>query len=276
MKKLLSAILVLALFVGLCACNATPDITLGGTGKTEPAATTAPPVDTVSAAPVSTEATQPATTLPAQTQEPTAAPTVEDYVGVYASDHIAYTDSVGNSYDADYQIPMLLLNSEDAREANEELQRDCMRHLEQAREARDSGYSLVNVGIEYEAYLYDNYLTLVVCSNCDWDMQSYWTYCFDLTTGEDLDTEDFARYLNLSEDELETKIRSTMMSFFEEKYDAAPKDDFYNRQLGFTGSEENVDEAELYFTENGEIYVHCVIGSLAGADCYEHLIPLVY
>lgn len=269
MKKILALLCLLAMLASLCACTLLPQIL--------PSAETAQPTEPTAAkdsAPTDTAA--PAET-PAPTESAIELPSLEDCVRDYVSDRIAYTDDLGNDYDASFAVPELLLASSDAKHANSYILSVCEPQLNESYAARDDGTSMFCMGIDYDAWIYDRWLSLTVHVTNDWGCDQYLVFTFDLTDGTQLDNADFAAYLGISEAELQEDMGAAMLREYDASFASAPddlKDDFYYEQRERCGAQDNVLSAELYIDTDGTVGVHCDIFSIAGADSYEHLIPL--
>lgn len=263
MKKLICVLLLLTLCLSLFACHRPlPGYTPTQSPTQKPApAPTEPPVPF---------------TEPTETQA--YIPSIDECIGLYTYENISYSDGF-NDYDADFFIPEILLDSDDAENANIYIQSVCMDALEDSRAARDEGYSMICSGIDYDAWEYENYLSLVVHIPNDWGCDHYMVFTFDLLTGRRLDNADFAAYVGKSESELKESVKVTLLDAYDANYGQVPaemKDDFYNQQRENTGSDFNVDACELYIGADGSLFIHCNLYSIAGADCYEYLIPLTF
>lgn len=199
---------------------------------------------------------------------------VDSYVEVYKEENLNYTDSVGNSYSAKYRVPKIKLFGDDAEDANEDIQEECLPLIEESFNYAKDGVSLYCTSIDYEAWLNNKYLTVIVTIGNDWGQRFYIVHTLDVLTGDEVDNDDFAKLLNITENQLDIKIKDTMESYYTNNFKGMEKVDIYYTQLEKTTSGENVDDAEVYYGENGQLYLHCTIYSLAGADSYEHLLIL--
>lgn len=200
---------------------------------------------------------------------------IEDYVGVYDCEHVCYCDDCGNFYDCDYQIPMLLIDTEDAQAVNAEILEKTAEKLEYVRESAEQGNSISCLGIAFDSWIHDGYLTLVLQIENDWDYGEFYVCTFDLDSGKRLENTDYAEYLGLSERELNEAVRKSLHVAFDEIYGDYPADDIYFAEiLEWTCSDENVADCKLCIAEDGSVNIHCSIGSIAGAASYEHLVPL--
>lgn len=214
----------------------------------------------------------------AETQTETQAPkigTIDDYIGIYNQTTLDYTDGVGNHYTPSYTVPEIKLQSSDAIKVNDKIQSECMKLIDESVEYSKQKTSLICTGIEYDAWMNDNLVTLIVTIKNDWNVTHYMVYTLDVLTGEELDNDDISEdVLRISDDELDTKIKDTMLDYFVTNT-GGDKNEFYYDQLEKTISDDNIDDAEVYFDENGNLFIHCTIYSIAGADKYEHLIEMI-
>lgn len=270
MKKLIVFLLSVVIMLSTTSCvsigiNRTP------TDNTQPASTSETQTETKTEP--QTETKTEAKTEPQTQPQTQKTGSADDYIGIYNSTNLDYTDGVGNRYTASYTVPELKLQSSDAAEINSEIQRSCMKLVDESVESSNNGTSLICLGIEYDAWMNNNDLTLLITMDNDWGLISYLVYTVDVVTGEELDNDDIAEMMNIDDDELEEQIQDTMLDYYVNQY-SGNSSDFYYQQLEKTISEDNVDEAEAYINKDGEIYIHCNIFSIAGAEEYEHLIPL--
>lgn len=264
MKKLFAALFILALSVSVFAC--TPPLP-ERTGR---------PSEATSLSETVPSEEQPILTDPSEEQW--VAPQLAECVDIYWSENISYSDGY-NDYDADFIIPELLLDSPSAQQANEEIQSYCMQTLEEARSERDDGVSLFCYGINYDAWIYDTYLSLVITVSNDWDLTHYLVFTFDLLTNSLLESSDFAAYAGISETAFYEAVRVSLVDAYEAMFSTADEslhDDFYDQQREKTGSDENVNQCGFFIGADGEFYIHCDLYSIAGADCYENLILLTF
>lgn len=278
MRKLLVVFLAVCIAFSLCACSIS--INTGESSSSQTDATSAPaeatdaPSSDTQAADDSSEDNSSSSSSSAQPSSSQS--TDSEYVGVYQQTHLSYTDSVGNSYDAEFAVPELKIGGEDAADANEDIREECMPHYNDSVEASESRTSLICLGINYEYWTNDNLLTLLVTLESSWGQDQYLVYTFDLNTKEELDTEDIAFLYGMTERELESDIEQTMLDCFNENTSSAGSEQqsFVEQQRRKTVSEDNVDDAEVYPDKNGELYIHCDIYSIAGAESYEYLLLL--
>lgn len=266
MKKLIAILLSICIMLSASSCGLIQKISREATApeETSAAATGEAEVDTEPA----TEATKAGSTENIAD--------IDNYVGVCYETSVDYTDDVGNHYNADFVIPELKLSSDDALDANDEIKKKCTKWIDESIKASKEKYSLVCKEVSYDAWLNGRILTLVTTIKIDINqIINYMVYTFDVTTGEELENDDIAeQILKISEDEMNEKIKTTMLNYYVDNYRMTDKNDFYYEQLGQTINEDNIDDAEVYIDENGEAYIHCVIYSVAGAGSYEHLIKL--
>ena len=264
MKTRLAAICLILLLTALTAC-----------GSEQPALSNQATEQTQSSVQI-----EPTVTEETEQTELTTAPepvigSVDSYVGEFRREHLVYTDGVGNSYDNTYVIPELLLDSSDAAAVNAEIQSACLPYLEDSIEAMNQNCSAIALGISYEAWLNDHYLTLFVFVSSAWECHDYYVYTVDVLDGSLLDNNDLADLLGLTREALDGKILTTMEQAFHSYYSGAVDvEPMYTEQLERTISAENIADAQVYLDEDGNPMILCCIYSMAGADSYLQLIPL--
>lgn len=199
-------------------------------------------------------------------------PVPDDYVYVLQQEtYNSYTDDLGNVYNVSYTIPGLKLSTDDALEAAQEFQTSCLTHLEEVHEAMDDRCSLICIGISYQAWIFEDTLTLAVQEDTDWGFSTYFVYTFRLSDGELLEKDEMAERFGISEDALDEALRETLDRTYKNLYSGFDtSDEFYRTQLEKTVSDENLDDVRLYLSQDGELTALAWIYSLAGADAYQY------
>lgn len=294
MKKrlalLLAAVLLLSagctVIVPAAPTAAQPaDTTSAAPGTT--AAPTAPvttrPVATepVSTAPAATQsvATEPVTTQPVTTQP---APEPVDpwtLIGEASFEQGSYTDGIGNTYSYSFDLPCINADTEGARAINEDIQEFFGGEVETAKSYMEDGTSLVVYSIGFYGEVWEDILTLVICTHNDFAQDYYGIYCYESSTGRWLTTRDVLARKGVSEEDFLDACRMQFRQFFEEEYADIPEES--RTQYGYYEALERVDD-ELYLnmdlqafpTTGGDIAVAAPIVSLAGADFYYHILNL--
>ena len=203
-----------------------------------------------------------------------ALPTAEELVVTDFETRLVGEDSVGNTYDCTYRIPSITLQSEDAQEINRELNEWLTPYIEEQQKYHEEGISMVVPSIDYEAWIYNETLTLIVTMQTDWSQTFYRVYNLDIYTGEDLDNEDLLHRTNLTESAFFDALYAALNAMFDPAYAEMAGEEFFTAQRERTLSEENLEEAELFFDAKGNAFAHVLVYSLAGADSYEHLLEL--
>lgn len=200
---------------------------------------------------------------------------LDDAVMTYRQERIQYTDDVGNEYDAHFDIPMLLLDSADARVCNEAVLERCMAVLNECLLARDEGCSLCWTGIHYSAWLYADTVTLLVTLDSTTDYHENLVYTLDMNDGHLVDRTDMAARLGVTEETLVEAGKAALEERFRQKYGALETDVFYHQQLGRTLTDENLDLSTFYRDQAGQLTILAHVYSLAGADCYEEFVSVI-
>lgn len=199
----------------------------------------------------------------------------EAWITIDRQEQVQYTDSVGNDYDAVYTIPVFAVDSPDARACNQALREAGEAVVEAALQNQQDGTSLVDLGMDYETWVRDNSVTLLVTISNSWDCDRHLIYSLTLPEGALLDRDSMAAAWDLTPEQADAAISATLRQCFEERYAVVEQDDFYREQLERTCSDENLADAVLYPASDGTPMVLAKIYSLAGGDYYERMIPLV-
>lgn len=270
MKKTIILLCVTAMLLSLCACfRPLPELKHESKKETHEIAK---PTESVS---MTEEDTLPPTE---ETEASWIAPELSECIGLYTEASVNYSDGCYNDYNATYQVPEILLDSSDAKRANDMIQAHCNESIDDSLQAEMDKVSLFCFGISYDAWIYDHYLSLVIFEQNDWDCNYYMVFTFDLMTGRWLGNKEYAEYLSMDESALFETIRSSLLYHFDDMNSAMPdeyKDEFFNEQREGQYSDDNVKETELYIGRDGSVQMCCWVKSIAGADAYMHLLPLI-
>lgn len=195
------------------------------------------PTEADSTAASSEAATQAAT----ESDEPTAAPigTLSDYVKTGKEATVTYGDGNTNTL----RIPELLLDSADAKAANEELQ-------SKFGSALDNGSSYSGMyALDYEAYLNGSVLSVVTVGKYDGGNTYGLAYNFDVLTGKKLDNKQVCDMSGENYEEELADLREELEEYYEEKYGSMPGNDAEREK---TFSDDNLKQAVMYLDNDGD------------------------
>ena len=80
----------------------------------------------------------------------------------------------------------------------------------------------------------------------------------------------------LTSEEFIPIMKEAALKYYDDMFAEVPdeyKDEFYNRQREWTGSDENINtNLMMFIDEDGELAVVTPIGSIAGANWYYHIV----
>ena len=193
-----------------------------------------------------------------------------------------------------YEIPYINISSDDAKSINSEmnnlLQPKITEDLEQRKDEANYYENIV-----YSSYINGSTLSLLITAESVDDVDEHWVYNIDISTGKKITNDDIRKmkglddssYLNLLKEKFIAKFYELFGS--RDEYEDSVKEvnqglsakeiadlvEFYDEQYECTVSADNYSlTTPLFIGSNGNA---CVIGdiySVAGADCYEHIIDL--
>lgn len=201
---------------------------------------------------------------------------VSEMVEPAREETVDYTDLAGNQYHAVFRIPRILIDSEDAAQINAEVYDALNGYVDEALNARDNGTSLVTTEIDYNAWVWNDTLTVFTTAKSDWGMELHYIYTLDMKDGHRMDNAQVAALWGKSEDELYATLTDLVLEKFESMYGnmAETYSEFYDEQLANTVSEENIRASVVYPDSKGSPMAAVTVYSLAGADAYEQIIGL--
>ena len=196
-----------------------------------------------------------------------------------------YTDDPGNVYDYSYSIPRLNADTPDAAAINQEIDSKYGELARYVQSLEDGNESLIDPTVKYSVTIWQDVVTTVVTTHCNWGFDGYDVYCYDCSTGRRLNTSALLRKMGITPDE----FLEACADRFYERFDSLHE----NYTDGLEGEElEKTIAARAeyreyvaktfyvnvsvpaYPNEDGSITVVGSIVSMAGADSYDYLIDL--
>lgn len=241
MKRLIKVFAIVSAF-SLCAvfagCSKATDPTSSGEPSAQPAATQAVG-DT-------TEAQVEETTAPIE--ETTALPTdPEAYLTMY--DEGSYFNS--SLYkDCEYQMPLIKLDSADAKSANSELEEIYRQCQEDIKLAESPEYIDGVQTVSYTAALNGPVLSLCVERVYHMSVRKYNVVNIDVLTGEGLDNSAVLSAAGTSEEQIKDQTKTAVDAFYSDRYSANIGSKSYHKTM----SDENIAAARYYLGADNSVY----------------------
>lgn len=234
MKRLI-ALLLTVIFVmsALGACSF-----LGIPLGRRPAPTApAPTAPAPTAAPAETAA--PPTEAPAATA-PVSIGTLGDYVKTLKEKEVSF----GNGKTNTLRLPEILLDSADAKAANSEI-------VEKYGEiVNGEANSTGAYALDYEAYLNDRILSVVVTAKYDGGNSYGLAYNFDVTTGKALDSAAVCEATGKSYGDMLDKLYDELVDYYEDKWGTLPGNETEKEK---TYNYANLKAAVMYLDGDGDL-----------------------
>lgn len=169
-------------------------------------------------------------------------------------------NNAGN-YDIDLKIPYINIDLPGIEEYNQEIYDIFQAKAESVLASEDKN---IIYTLEYQAYIEDNILSLIIRSTLKQGSQPQQivvqTYNYDLENEKGITLKDEINYLNLNEEEVQTKIRSEI----QKEQDQAES----LQELGYTifsrdvnSDIYNIDNTSLFFVHNQNLYIIYAYGN---------------
>lgn len=233
MKRYISIILCIMMIAALlCACTGVPVINI----PAQPAETDAPapPAPAPTAAPT-----------PDPTEAPTEAPTevpvgpLSSYIRTAKEKTIDFS---GQTYTM--RLPEILIESADAQNANYEIMNKYGSIVN-----TDTGYIGV-INLDYEAYLNDSILSVVITAKYDGGNTYGMAINFDVLTGSSLNNTVLCSYTGRDYSAVESKLLTELTKAYDERWLNMRGNE---KMRAKTFADENIKASELYLNENGSM-----------------------
>lgn len=194
-----------------------------------------------------TPATAPATAAPQKATEAATAAATQAPVGSL-SDYVrnakqaSVTFKEGNT--KTYRIPEIVLDSADAQTANKEIME---RFGDDVREYTD--YSPV-ISLDYEAYLNDTLLSVIVSGKYDGGNSYGLCYVFDVTSGNALNNATLCSVTARRYDDVLDTLKMNLTTIYDDRFGSLPGND---KERSKTLDSENIKAARLYLDGSGKL-----------------------
>ena len=141
-------------------------------------------------------------------------------------------------------IPEILFDTDDAKAANSEI-------MEKHGDYFDDPESHDYVSeLNYEAYLYDKYLSVYIKSKVDGGNTSGLSYCFDITTGNELNSEKLCSMTGHDYNTAISALKTNLTSYYDDKYSKLPKNSDYRDK---TLADSNIKASKMFLNESHQL-----------------------
>lgn len=161
-------------------------------------------------------------------------------------------------------IPEILLDSSDAKSANAEITEKYGAYFDDP-----EGHNYV-IELNYEAYLYDKFLSVYVKDYVDGGNTSGLCYCFDITDGSELSAE---KLCSMTEHDYNTVIdtlKTNLTSYYDEKYSKLPGND---EERSKTLADSNIRGSKMFLNDSHELTAMVQIYAAVGGGRWVETIP---
>ena len=191
-----------------------------------------------------------------------------------------YTDSVGNEDTYSYHVPQIFADSPAAAEINAEIAANFGERVETQFRNMEGGHSLWCWNTEWHAYWNGSQLFLLIKADINGDCDEYGAYGYDFDTDSRVTNEMILEQRGISEEAYLENLREAARSKFVKGSSGIPADlletSDYAELMEKTMAWQTM-EAPMFVDQFGEIETIALIGAMAGAGQYYHLLtPFVH
>ena len=175
-----------------------------------------------------------------------------------ASVKTAREESFGENSETVFRFPALNFDSSDAKAINREISELYTPIFDAAKAAAKAGKALAYSSIDYNAYVNDDIISIVIADETTDHVFSYHVYNFNKTTGKRVDNAALIEYLQLDSDQTYADLKQSLQNDYTSKfkYENFKKDYYY--QLEMTVGDDAIKESQLFLNGNGELYAICI------------------
>lgn len=215
--------------------------------------------------------------VPVVTEQPAPVTTPEPVV-IYDAmlNEGVYTDSLGNTWNYVFRIPAIQAAGSDATKLNQELFMALYPAVKDAQDAMAEGLSLGINGVDYQVFVKDQMVSIVAEIDTDWGFEEYHVANFDAASLSACSREQLLQKLGVTEEEFLHRAQNTVESYFEKSFSGIAKDSMYQDRHDKSVDPENFkSDCQLFINDEGALCMIVKIYSMAGADYYYHLMPVL-
>ena len=126
----------------------------------------------------------------------------------------------------------------------------------------------------YNAYLNDDVITLLITAEKKGHAITYDVYNFNKTTGKQLDNEGLIKYLGLDTSETYSTLKAALQDDYTSKFKFDDFPDDYYYQLEMTVGDEAITRSKLFLNGDASLYAACTERASVGAGEFEVLIAI--
>lgn len=213
--------------------------------------------------------TVPVTTKSADTAE------VRDCVTVGREETYSVTDANKNTVETHYRLPVLTFDTADARAVNQEINNLYAEEFDAAKQAADSGKYTAYSSIDYNAFVNDDIVTVIITAETSGHSLRYNVFNYNKKTSKRLDNAGLLEYLQRDYDQTFAQLKEALEDDYTSKFKAENFPDDYYYQLEETVGDEAVQKSQLYLNGEAELYAVCVEHASIGEGEFQVLISLV-
>lgn len=221
----------------------------------------------------SSSAPEPVTTVPASTV-PQKSSAVNDCVTAAREETFTCTDKNKNTVETTYRIPALKFDTPDALEINSDIQKQFSDAFSEAKEAESNNKSPAYDSIDYQAYVNDDIVSIIITAEDSGHSLSYRVFNYNKTTGKRLDNDMLLSYLQRDSDDTFSDLKQALEDDYTSKFKYENFPDDYYYQMELTVGDEAVRQSQLFLNKQAELYAVCTERASVGSGEFQVLISL--
>lgn len=163
----------------------------------------------------------------------------------------------------EYHVPQINIASEEADRINAEIMEICKDDIAVCRDSSDQSDNYEIYEVDYEWMVNGDILSVLLWRRSMYEYVYYYTFNVSLSTGEPVSRETVLEACGYTEEEYRAQVKLAMGSEF---WNFMGPDAVYecNKFLQSTISEENIDAAQPYINEDGDLCIACIVYVPAG------------
>ena len=198
----------------------------------------------------------------------------DSYVVTAKEKTYQYSDSSGTSLSATYRIPALNFSTAEAAAVNAEIEQAYAEEFLGADKAEQEKTALPCDMIDYEYYINDKLISIVIKHQNSAHITDYRVYNYNAENDTRLDNGGLLAYLNRDTEQTYSDLKKVLQDDYTSKYkyDHFPKD--YYIQLEKTIGDEGLKSSQLYLRKNANLCAICTEYASVGQKVMQVMISI--
>lgn len=198
----------------------------------------------------------------------------DSYVVTAKEKTYQYSDSNGTNHSTTYRIPALNFATAEAAAVNAEIEQAYAEEFANADKAEQEKTALPCDMIDYEYYINDKLISIVITHQNSAHITDYRVYNYNAENDTRLDNDGLLTYLNRDSEQTYSDLKTVLQDDYTSKYkyDHFPND--YYIQLEKTIGDEGLRDSQLYLNKDANLCAICTEYASVGQKIMQVMVSI--